>query len=49
MSINTKTTTIDSSSEDRQHVQGMEDDNGGVSGSKTVQVDWQQQGSVDFS
>ena len=48
MITKTKTTTTDASAEDRQRVQGIEDDNGGGSRSTTGLVDWQRQRSVDF-
>ena len=44
----TTTTTIDASAEDRQRVQGIEDDNGGGSGLTTGLVDWKRQQSVVF-
>ena len=48
--MSTKTTAMktDASAEDRRRVQGIEDDDGGGSGSTTVPVDWQQQRSVYF-
>ena len=52
MSTKTKTVTTEASAEDRQRVQGIQDDNReknrGYSGSTTVPVDWQRQRSVDF-
>ena len=48
MSTKTTTTTKEASAEDRQRVQGIEDDNGGGSGLTTGPVDWQQQRSVGF-
>ena len=44
----TTTTTTDVSMEDRKHVQGIEDNDGGGSGLTTGPVDWQPQRSVDF-
>ena len=46
--MKTTTTTTDASAEDRQRVQGIEDDGGGGSRSTTGLVDWQRQRSVDF-
>ena len=48
--MRTKTTTMttDDSADDRRHVKGIGDNNGGGSGSTTGPVDWQQQRSVDF-
>ena len=48
MSTNTKTTTPAESEEDRQHLQGIKDDDGGGSRSMTGLVDCQRQQSVDF-
>ena len=48
MSTNTTTTTTESSAKGRRCVQGNGDNKGGVSGSTTAPVDWQQQRSVDF-
>ena len=48
MSTNTTATTTEASAEDRRHVQGIRDDDGGGSGSMTGPVDWQQQQIVDF-
>ena len=48
MSTNTTTTKMDASAEDRQHIQGNKDDNGGGIISTTGLVDWQRQRSVDF-
>ena len=47
--MSTKTTkmTTDASEEDRRCVQGIEDDDGGGSGSITGPVYWQRQQSVD--
>ena len=47
MSLKTKTTITDASTDGRQRVQGMGDDNRGGSGSTTGPVDWQWQRSVD--
>ena len=48
MSTKTSTPTPDASAEDRQHVQGIEDDKRGGSGLTTGLVNWQLQRSVDF-
>ena len=49
MITETTTTTTDASAEDRQSVQGIEDDNRGGSGLTTGPVNWQLQQSVHFS
>ena len=48
MGTKTTTTKTDTSEEDRQRVQGNEDDYGGGSGSMMGPVDWQRQQSVNF-
>ena len=48
MNTKTITTTTDASAKDKRFVQGIEDDNGGCSGSTTGSVDWKQQHSVVF-
>ena len=48
MITKTKITTTGVLAEDRQHVQGIKDDDGGGRGLTTGPVDWQQQRSVDF-
>ena len=49
MSTKTITTTTDASVEDRQLVQGIEEDDGSGSGLMTVPVYWQLQQSIYFS
>ena len=49
MSTKTTTMTTEASAEDRQRVQGIEDDDGCGRRLTTGLVDWQPQHSVDFS
>ena len=48
MSTKNTTTTTDVLTEDRQRVQGIEDNDRGGSGLTTGLVDWQRQRCVDF-
>ena len=48
MSTKTTTTTTEAEAEDRQHVQGIGDDDRSGSGLTTGPMDWQQQLSVDL-